>query len=141
MLLDRTGIVKRLAAANAAARRELDALQAPAHPALSDYQVHIRRYVLYKFLLDDEPDIQTDDLNELAALSVKKAAKLNPNEPVLLDMSRHCGATTSAMTKKVLLFMSLSKELGVELNRYDTANIADTAQLGQILFEETQKQV
>lgn len=141
MLLDRTGIIARLAAANAAAGRELSELESMESPCLPDYQTHIRRYVLYKFLLDDEPDIRTDDLNELAALSVKKAANLNPNEPVLLDMSRHCGATTSAMTKKVLPFMSLSKELGVELNRYDTADIRDTAQLGQILFEAKVKQV
>lgn len=105
------------------------------HPDLLVYQEYIRRYVLFKFLLDDEPDIQTSDMNELAALSVKKAANLNPNEPILLDMSRHCGATTSAMTKKVLLYMSLSKDMGIELNKIDTASITDTDHLARIVFE------
>ena len=111
-LLDRNGIIRRLTAADSLAKQELAYLQGPEIPDPEEYAEHIYRYVLYKFLLDDEPDLpDTRDLNELARLSVAKAGRLNPNEAALLDVSKHCGATSSFMTKKVLLFMSLSREL------------------------------
>lgn len=138
MLLDKNGIIKRLAAADAAASREVSFLKSLEFPSLSDYQTHIRRYVLFKFLLDDEEGIETKDLNELAALSIQKAGRLNPNEPALLDMSKHCGATSSAMTKKVLLYMRLSEDFEIDLSKINTADIVDTNSLGEIIFQMRQ---
>lgn len=135
-MLDKSGIIKRLALANASAKHELEILKGLEQPDLLDYQEHIYRYVIYKFLLDDEPDISTKSMDELAKRSVEKAGRLNPNELTLLDVSRHCGATSSFMTKKVLLFMSLSEEMDVKLSQYDTAEIEDTDMLAEILFRE-----
>lgn len=138
-MLDKNGIVKRLTLANVSAKRELQILKGLENPGLFDYQEHIYRYVIYKFLLDDEPDIVTKDMNELAKLSVEKAGKLNPNELTLLDVSKHCGATSSFMTKKVLLFMALSEDIGMHLAKYNTADIENTDMLAEIIFSETQK--
>ena len=89
-------------------------------------------------MLDDEvPLPETRNLNELAQLSVAKAGKLNPNEAALLDVSRHCGSTSSFMTKKVLLFMSLSREFGFDYQPYDTAEITTTGALARIIMEKT----
>ena len=136
-MLDKSGIIKRLALADAGARRELAQWEDAVHPDPSRFAESIYRYVLFKFLLDDEPALpQTHDLNALAKLSVAKAAKLNPNEATLLDVSRHCGATSSFMTKKVLLFMSLSDYFGFQYLPYNTADIETTEMLAEIILEK-----
>jgi len=136
-MLDRSGIVRRLTLANLSARKALDVLKkGPELPGLSVFRARIRQYVLCKFLLEDEGEIQTSSMNELAKLSVEKAGRLNPNELELLDVSKHCGATSSVMTKKVLLYMALSEDMGVDLSRRNTADIEDTDMLADIIYEE-----
>ena len=94
--------------------------------------------MIFKFLLDDEENLSgTHNLNELAKLSVAKAGKLNPNEATLLDVSKHCGATSSFMTKKVLLFMSLSEAFSFQYIPYNTADIETTDDLALIIMEKT----
>ena len=136
-MLDKSGIIKRMAAADSRAAKELSQWKGLDHPDPSLFAESIHRYVLYKFLLDDEDHIpQTRDLNKLASLSVEKASHLNPNEAALLDVSRHCGATSSFMTKKVLLFMSLSKYFVFSYPPYYTADIESTYQLAEVILEK-----
>ena len=138
-MLDKNGIIKRMTLADANAARELAKWKGPDHPDPSLFAESIYRYVLYKFLLDDEEDLpETHDLNALAARSVEKAGRLNPNEAVLLDVSKHCGATSSFMTKKVLLFMSLSKFFDFAYPPYNTADIETTDELARIILEKTE---
>ena len=139
-MLDKNGIIKRMTLADANAARELAKWKGPDHPDPSAFAESIHRYVLYKFLLDDDDPVpQTHVLNELAMRSVEKAGRLNPNETVLLDVSRHCGATSSFMTKKVLLFMSLSKYYGFTYPPYNTAEIETTDALARIILEKVFK--
>ena len=127
-----------MALADANAQKELNQWKGPEHPDPSLFAKSIYRYVLYKFLLDDEEDLpETHELNELAARSVEKAGRLNPNEAALLDVSKHCGATSSFMTKKVLLFMSLSKYFDFAYPPYNTADIETTDELARIILEKT----
>ena len=136
-MLDRDGIVKRLTIANVRAKREIDTLKGMVHPDPSEFSKHIYQYVIFKFLLDDEENLpDTHDLNELAQLSVAKAGRLNPNEAALLDVSKHCGATSSFMTKKVLLFMSLSEVFAYQYAPYNTADIETTEDLAHIIMEK-----
>ncbi len=80
-MLDKSGIIKRLAEANARAGKELKQWEGPENPDPSLFAQSIYHYVLYKFLLDDEPDLPpTHVLNELARLSVKKAGRPNDNQ-------------------------------------------------------------
>ncbi len=137
-MLDKSGIIKRLMLSNQKASAEIKALKGPEKPGLLAYQKHIHQYVLDKFLLDDEEEIHTDDINELAKKSVEKAGKLNPNEATLLDVSKHCGATSSFMTKKVLLYLALAEDLGVNLQKYDMSEIETTGELAALLYRETQ---
>ena len=137
VMLDRNGIIKRLALANANAGRELAKWKDSNHPDPSAFAESIYRYVIFKFLLDDEPLLpNTHDLNELARLSVEKAGRLNPNEATLLDVSRHCGATSSYMTKKVLLFMSLADAFRFQYPPYNTADIETTDMLANVILKK-----
>ena len=137
-MLDKSGIIKRLAEADSRAGKELEQWEGPESPDPALFAQSIYHYVLYKFLLDDEPALPpTHVLNELAKLSVEKAGRLNPNETVLLDVSKHCGSTSSFMTKKVLLFMSLSERFGFQYPPYNTADIETTEELADIILIKT----
>lgn len=135
-MLDKNGIIKRLLLADSFSKKKVTYLKGLENPTLSDYETSIHNYVLYKFLLDDEPDIKTTVLNELADISVAKAGKLNPNESILLDVSKHCGATSSSMTKKVLLFMSIQEDFQVNLRTINTADIETTEELARIIYQK-----
>lgn len=136
-MLDKSGIIRRLTIADTKARKELEQWEGLDTPDPSLFAESIYRYVLFKFLLDDERDLpRTHDLNTLAKLSVEKAGRLNPNESTLLDVSRHCGATSSFMTKKVLMFMSLSKAFKFQYPPYNTADIETTDMLAEIIMEK-----
>ena len=129
-MLDKSGIIRRLAVADGHAQAELARWEDPAQADPAAFAAGIRRYVLHKFLLDDEPQPPTThELNALAQASVAKAARLNPNESTLLDVSRHCGATSSFMTKKVLLLMALSRHYDFAWPPLNTADIETTDQL------------
>ena len=136
-MLDKTGIIRRLAEADAKAQAEIGRWGDLSEADPTAFADSIHRYVLAKFLLDDEPELPpTHDLDELAKLSVAKAGRLNPNELTLLDVSLHCGATSSYMTKKVLLFMALSKQFDFTYPPVNTADIATTDELARIIREK-----
>lgn len=136
-MLNRRGIIKRLTIANVQAKKEIEILKGLERPDSLVFSEHIYRYVICKFLLDDEEDLpDTHDLNELAKISVAKAARLNPDETVLLESTKHCGAAGSYMTKKVLLFMSLSEAFSFQYPPYNTADIETTDQLAGIIMEK-----
>lgn len=136
-MLDKSGIIKRLVQADACAKKELQQWEGSRQPDPSRFAISIYRYVLYKFLLDDEENLpDTHDLNRLAMLSVEKAGRLNPNEAALLDVSKHCGATSSFMTKKILLFMGLSEFYDFQYPPYNTADIETTDDLASIILEK-----
>lgn len=136
-MLDKTGIIKRLALADGKATSELEQWRGLSDVDPSAFAESIRRYTLYKFLLDDERPVPTShNLQELAMLSVEKAGRLNPNEATLLDVSRHCGATSSFMTKKVLLLMALSKHFQITYEPYNTADIETTDELARVILEK-----
>lgn len=136
-MLDKSGILKRLVQADACAQKELHQWKGSEKPDPSLFAMSIYRYVLFKFLLDDEESLpDTHDLNRLAMLSVEKAGRLNPNESALLDVSKHCGATSSSMTKKILLFMSLSEYFDFKYPPYNTADIETTDALAEIILEK-----
>lgn len=139
-MLDKDGIIKRLLVSDTLANKEINCLKDLDKPGLLDYKEHIYNYVIYKFLLDDEEGIDTKDINELARQSVAKAGRLNPNEAALLDVSKHCGATSSFMTKKVLLYLSLSDALGIDLSQYNMAEIEDTDQLAELVYGKVKLQ-
>lgn len=136
-MLDKNGIAARLFLADTRAKEQMDRLKAMDSPSLTDYETCIHRYVLAKFLLDDEPNVSTQDLNELASLSVRKAHRLKPagNERDMLDISGRCGSVSSAAAKKVLLLVALQKEMEIDLTSVDTAYIETTGHLAQTVMQ------
>lgn len=99
-------------------------------------EVHdnLRSFVLHRFfLMDDDP--QTEDVEELAHMSIEKLAEIN-KRGMLQDLSNNCTGVSSETMKKALLVMTLQKSLGVTFDPDENDTLPQMAaaivgQLGQ----------
>ena len=95
----------------------------------SDFKaVHanLRSFVLYRFfLMDDDP--QTDSIDELSRMSLRKLAEIN-KRGMLQDLSNNCVGVSSETMKKALLIMTLQKQLGVTFDPEENDTLAQLAQ-------------
>lgn len=119
-----------LASARAAAKAAAGMRNAQSSEELHQ---HLRDYVYAKYLLDTSDE---DDIDELTALSIARALKLDKDLMKEVDNAAECTGSTSAMRKKVLLIMSLQKSVGVELTPSATAQASTLKALAELIFTE-----
>lgn len=101
----------------------------------SDLADSIQRYVLHKYLLDEE-SMHVISLKELAELSVARSLKLDKDRAVLKDSPSTCEGATSAMNKKVLLLLAIQRDLGIEFQPDKTAGIETTSDLAEAVWNQ-----
>ncbi len=100
--------------------------------------VHLKRYILFRFLLDDE-SCGTDDLIELANRSIARSLNINEKDVADLDLSHSCTGSSSAVTRKILLLMALEKALDIEIQPEESALITSVADLAELVFTKMKK--
>ena len=94
--------------------------------------VHIRNYILAKFML--EPDCKEDDLMELSALSLARTMKIDRSLLKSLDTATPCDHATSESAKKVLLLFALQQDLGVKPDPAAMADAKTVRELAGLLY-------
>lgn len=92
------------------------------------------QYVLVKFLLTDEDRPADDSFNTLVETSLSKSMKVSPELVAEFDTAQSCDGATSAMAKKVLLFMSIQRALGIELPAEESARIKTMRDLSDMVW-------
>ncbi len=122
------------------AKEEAHLLQNRECLSLKYVEAHVRKYIYYKYLLTEE-DACTDDINELAELSLSKSVKLDRSIVENIERNSTCNSASSATMKKVLLYMAIQKDLNIKLDAKKTALIQYIADLSALIFEELQKSV
>lgn len=128
-------IKERLLAANAAAAEQINFIRSG---ATKDYSVlfnHVRQYVMHKFLLT-EADLCTDNLFELAEISIANSTNIRRQDLAELDVSLNCTGESSVITKKVLLLLALQKGLAIQFSPDETADIETLPQLAAVIFRD-----
>lgn len=100
------------------------------------FQGHLRSYILHKFLLE-ESDCQTDDFQELIALSLSKSMHISKELVAEFDRAKTCDGATSAMAKRILLLMSIQKKLGIQLPADEAAAVKTLTQLTELVWRAT----
>ncbi len=121
--MSRADIVKRqLEAVSAEADVEMAAVRA-ALPAMTKEELreHIRRFVLYKFLLD--PDCEEEDIRRLSQMSIEKLLAMSTRDLNTSDLGIGCGGTSSVDNKIILLFMALGRELEITMDPLRTPSL------------------
>lgn len=95
-------------------------------------QKELRQYILSKYMLTGV-DCGTDNFNELTELSLSRSMKVSKDLVKEFDTAKSCDGATSAMAKKVLLFMNIEKVLEIQIPAEQSAkNITLTQLLGLI---------
>lgn len=92
------------------------------------------QYVLVKFLLTDEDRPKNDDFGALVELSLSKSMQVSPELVEQFDTAQSCDGATSAMAKKVLLFMAVQRALGIELPALESARVKSMSDLSAMAW-------
>ena len=70
--------------------------------------------------------------------SLSHSMKIDPSLVAEFDTAKSCDGATSAMAKKVLLFMTLERELGLQLPALETARVKTLEDISQMVFRTMQ---
>jgi len=95
----------------------------------------LRDFVLHRYMLSPEAELP-EDFNELTELSLSQSMRISPELVKEFDLAKSCDGATSAMAKKVLLFMTIQRELGIELPAMETARLKSLSQLADLAWNE-----
>lgn len=95
-------------------------------------RIHLRRYVLIKFLLEEE--CGTEDFHALAQQSMARSMKISPQLVEQFDLAKSCDGTSSLMVKKVLLLRSIEKGLELELPAEETTRFGTLTGLADLVW-------
>ena len=99
------------------------------------FQLHLRRYILYKFLLT-ETEGATDALRTLARQSVAKAMGLSRELAFLQDTSAGCSNASSVDTKLALLLMAIQRDFQVQLPLPEAVRAETVEELAEIALKD-----
>lgn len=101
------------------------------------YRREVRAFTLAKFFLTEEECAQagTDELLELANVSVEKMLRNADKSVKLAEGSTTCANQSSTDIKKVLLSLTLQRSLGVKFTPEYSANLETIKQLADALFD------
>ena len=131
---DRKKIVARLLSkAHEDTQKEVELIRQKEDPSLDFIYVHIRKYVLSKFLLPD--DVEETGIRTLAKLSLARTMKIDPKVIHALDQATPCDHATSESAKKVLLLYAVQKDFGLVPNPEKLAKVEDLHALAQYVYE------
>ena len=95
----------------------------------------LRRYILEKYLLTDEDVPAGENFDEIVEISLSKSMKVSKSLVEQFDTAQSCDGATSAMAKKVLLFMAIQRDLGIELPATESARIKTMSDLTRLTFD------
>ena len=95
----------------------------------------LRCYVLHKYMLDPDMELP-ENFSELTDLSLSRSMRISPELVKEFDLAKSCDGASSAMAKKVLLFMAIQRELGIELPAIESARITSLADLAELAWNE-----
>ena len=95
----------------------------------------IRDFVLAKYMLSPGEDLP-ENFNALAELSLSRSMKISPELVKEFDLAKSCDGVSSAMAKKVLLFLNIQKQLQIELPAKGTATLKTLDELADLAWNE-----
>ena len=95
----------------------------------------LRDFVLHKYMLSPEMELP-ENFSALTEFSLSRSMKISPELVKEFDLARSCDGASSAMAKKVLLFMAIQRELGILLPARASAQITTIQALADLTWNE-----
>ncbi len=134
----RSEIRRRLLRARKTAKTHMDAICSADPLTYPLLKQELRQFILAKFLLDEEGIPEDVGFDRLVEESLSHSMKIDPSLVAEFDTAKSCDGATSAMAKKVLLFMTLERELGLQLPALETARVKTLEDISQMVFRTMQ---
>ena len=95
----------------------------------------MRDFVLHKYMLSPQMNLP-ENFSALTELSLSRSMKISPELVKEFDLAKSCDGASSAMAKKVLLFMAIQRELSIELPAMASARIKTIGELSDLAWNE-----
>ena len=114
---------------------DMAAIRSQSPLAKTFFSEKLRDFVLHKYMLVDVPDLP-EDFSALTELSLARSLQISPELVKEFDLAKSCDGASSAMAKKVLLFMAIQRELGIELPARESARITSLQDLAELAWAE-----
>ncbi len=112
---------ERLIRANCLAEKEIASIKNNPKADKNVLERHLKNYTAYKLLLCD---VEVEDtINEAIRESVARSLNVEKERLEKIDQPGGCDGLTAVLSKRVLLFMSIQKELGIKFPPEITAHI------------------
>ncbi len=126
--------LKEIQARDAQAQAEIDAILSRKPLTYSFFSERIHAFVMRKFLLNRADLNSSDDLTELATISLSKTMKLSPELIAEYQAGENCEGATSTDVKRTLLIVKIQKSLGVKLTLEELMRVKTVEDLTRELW-------
>lgn len=100
----------------------------------------VRAYVKARYFLEEE-DLALDSFNALGQMSIARATGMDIAEVMSGDLHARCDAASPALTKKILLMISLNRELGLGVSPEESADITTLSLLEERIAQTVLKNI
>lgn len=117
-----------------AAELELEAIHSADPLTHDDFARHLLAFILDKFLLLPEEIPAGRMFTRTAEASLAKSAGISRELVREFDQAKSCSGTSSVMAKKVLLFLKLQREFGIELPAGASARVGTIDDLIELVW-------
>jgi hypothetical protein len=131
-------VVKILSKAKEETSKEVELIKNAPDITMDFLQIHIRNYVLSKYLLSS--DCEETNIKELAKVSLARTMKIDPKMIRQLDQATPCDHATSESAKKVLLLYAVQTDFHLPENPEKLSNVETLEELAEYVYEALPRQ-
>lgn len=132
---ERDRVRELLKASRTAAAEQMAALKACGHLDYPTADRCLRAYILSKYLLTEDDLPEGELFADIIQVSLSKSLGISRELVQEFDRARTCDGTTSAMAKKILLILSIQRELGIILDETACARIGTLGDFTRLIFD------
>lgn len=124
-------IKEQLLQANRLAEEEIASIKNKAGADKAFLEKHLKKYIAYKLLLGDAEIDGT--INEMIRESVARSLNVAKEKVTKVDQPARCDGSTTVLSKRILLFLSIQRELKIQFPPDKTALIETTDDLAGLV--------
>ncbi len=126
-------IKDRLLQANHLASYEIAAIKKN-HKSGADFiEKHLKSYIAYKLLLDKTE--VSDSISDMIRENVAKSLNIEKERLKKVDQPSKCNGATAVVSKRVLLFLAVQRELEIQLPVEKTPEIETVKDLAELICD------
>lgn len=117
-----------------AAQAQIDAILNDRALTFEAFREHLRTFVLLKYALEPSDFEQTDNLSELAQISLARAIKISKDLVADYEAGENCEGATSSDVKRTLLLVKIQKSLSVSLTLQELMEIETLDDVARLVW-------